>query len=48
MTRPLTTSRRLGFALLAASLTGALTVGPVLAATKTTSPSIAAARKIPK
>ncbi len=36
MTRPLTTSRRLGFALLAASVTGALTVGPVLAATKTT------------
>ena len=35
MTRPLTTSRRLGLALLAASLTGALTVGPVLAATKT-------------
>ncbi len=36
MTRPLTTSRRLGFALLAASLTGVLTVGPVLAATKAT------------
>lgn len=36
MTRPLTTSRRLGFALFAASLTAALTVGPVLAATKAT------------
>ena len=36
MTRSLTTSRRLGFALLAASLTGALTVGPVLAVTKKT------------
>ncbi len=35
MIRPLTTSRRLGFALLAASITAALTVGPVLAATKT-------------
>ncbi len=39
MTRSLTTSRRLGFALLATTLTGALAVGPALAATKTTKKS---------
>lgn len=47
MFRSLTTTRRLGFALLAASLTGVLTVGPVLAATNTTkkSPKTSKAKK---
>ena len=47
MTRSLTTSRRLGFALIAATLTGALTVGPVLAVTKTTKKTAKAKAKTP-
>ena len=39
MTRSLTTSRRLALAALATAVTGALTVGPALAATKTTKKS---------